>query len=69
MTLGKWYDREYESATGRNEVTAREGIDTFSLIDLSGYTVTGRNEVTAREGIDTDKYVDKMWLDESVEMR
>ena len=38
----------------RNEVLAREGIDTFSVgLNLSIGAFWGRNEVLAREGIDT----------------
>ena len=37
----------------RNELQAREGIDTFKWV--SGFTIpiSGRNELQAREGIDT----------------
>ena len=37
----------------RNEVTAREGIDTAPGPDNSYTAFLSRNEVTAREGIDT----------------
>ena len=39
----------------RNEVTAREGIDTTPPQFLALQLSTGRNEVTAREGIDTTR--------------
>ena len=38
---------------GRNEVTAREGIDTAMQLLLQSVALCSRNEVTAREGIDT----------------
>ena len=37
----------------RNEVLAREGIDTLFLGNLCQAALEGRNEVLAREGIDT----------------
>ena len=37
----------------RNEVPAREGIDTAELLSQVPYQAQGRNEVPAREGIDT----------------
>ena len=40
----------------RNEVTAREGIDTPIQITTGKNAAVGRNEVTAREGIDTSPF-------------
>ena len=39
--------------TGRNEVSAREGIDTLIWIFTCNIIKLRRNEVSAREGIDT----------------
>ena len=38
---------------GRNEVTAREGIDTSTDATNFNSSTSSRNEVLAREGIDT----------------
>ena len=38
----------------RNEVTAREGIDTVDILFITNDGDGCRNEVTAREGIDTE---------------
>ena len=40
----------------RNEVTAREGIDTPPFFSFRFQSAKCRNEVTAREGIDTRYY-------------
>ena len=37
----------------RNEVSAREGIDTYLQTHLPRCSLFRRNEVSAREGIDT----------------
>ena len=42
-----------EVLSSRNEVLAREGIDTTALGSTEIISLTGRNEVLAREGIDT----------------
>ena len=42
----------------RNEVTAREGIDTRNSDTFHRSNIYGRNEVTAREGIDTNTLSD-----------
>ena len=55
----------------RNEVTAREGIDTLHPVSLLGCDPCySRNEVTAREGIDT-LYMKEAFasFDNLVEMR
>ncbi|SCJ79653.1 Uncharacterised protein [uncultured Lachnospira sp.] len=45
----------FTKKTRRNEVTAREGIDTYSPSPFRE-RLPCRNEVTAREGIDTEIY-------------
>ena len=49
---------------GRNEVLAREGIDTFPHALPFHTLLTRRNEVLAREGIDTSSLV--CWVSELV---
>ena len=45
-------------SSSRNEVLAREGIDTMlSMIQKDIAAIPGRNEVLAREGIDTWSYL------------
>ena len=43
--------------TSRNEVLAREGIDTFRVTVPQKIVTSCRNEVLAREGIDTDTHL------------
>ena len=44
----------------RNEVLAREGIDTMLFFHLLALLDCSRNEVLAREGIDTKKSVKRI---------
>ena len=54
----------------RNEVLAREGIDTFLLLILQRINPSVcRNEVLAREGIDTGTRTFFVISKKSVEMR